>query len=171
MVHGRYCHGHGMSSRWILPILVATALVGCANTPPVDPTVEHIAYALEPPPFCGRCETVKFVASEDGVLRIETGYWVGNYKHWRRRREVQRITPAQFADFRVKIAPYRGERDIVGGEKGCRKYHPDDASLRVEWILGSDRRVRVFDFGCEDDPGMNRTVLAAPSALGLKSLF
>ena len=138
---------------------------------PANPTVERIAFEPTSPPFCGRCETVKFVASADGVLRLETGYFAGDYKDWRRHREVRRITPEQFADFKARLAPYRGERDIIDGESGCRKYHSDDAGLRVEWASGSERRVRVFDFGCEDDPTMNKIVPAAPSALGLRPGF
>ncbi|UAL10861.1 hypothetical protein [Caulobacter segnis] len=152
-------------------ILVATTLAGCASAPPIAPAVERIAFAPTPPPFCGRCETVKFVASADGVLRVEAGYWAGNYRDWRRRREVRQITPEQFADFKARLAPYRGQRDIAGGEAGCQSYHTDDAGLRVEWVSDSGRRVRVFDFGCEDDPAMNRIVSAAPTALGLKPLY
>lgn len=138
---------------------------------PANPDVEQITFDPHPPPFCGRCETMKFVASADGVLRIETGYYAGHYKDWRRRREVRRITPEQFADFKARLAAYRGERDIVGGEEGCRTYHTDDAGLRVAWASGSDRRVRVFDLGCQDDPAMNKAVLAAPTVLGLKPPF
>ena len=152
-------------------VLVAAALAGCAGAPMADPAVDRITYETTPPPFCGRCETLKFTASADGVLRVETGHYAGDYRDWRRRHEVRRITPEQFAEFKARLAPYRGERDIIGGEEGCRDYYSDDAGLRVEWASGSERRVRVFDFGCKDDPAMNNIVLAAPGALSLRPLF
>lgn len=160
-----------MGGRRLFSIFVAAMLAGCVSSHPVDPNIERIAFEPMAPPFCGRCESTKFVVGADGVLRIETGYYAGHYRDWRRHREVRRVTPDQFADFKARLAPYREEANVVIGEAGCRKYHTDDAGLRVEWVSGSERRVRIFDFGCEDDPALNKIVLSAPGALGLSPRF
>lgn len=160
-----------MSSRWFSTILVAATLAGCASAPPIDPNVERIAFEPEAVPFCGRCETVKFVASADGVLTVETGYWAGDYRDWRKHRSVTRITPEQFADFSARLAAYRPPLGVVRWDETCRDPTPDMGGLRVTWARGRDTSVRVFDYGCPNDGAMSEAARLAPAVLGVKARY
>ncbi len=151
-----------------LALCAGMTLSACAGTPgPGGDVIERISYRPEPGPFCGRCETTQFTVRADGEVRIETGYWAGSYRDWRRQRTVKRVTAAQFAEFKRRLAPYKLPHDVMQGEVGCRDFISDNDGAMVEWSDGAVRVTRVFDFGCLDDRTMNEAVRGAPAALGL----
>jgi hypothetical protein len=154
----------------VIAALVAVApIAGCAaqSTLPLASGVERISLRPQPPPFCGRCETAAVVVSADGRLVIERGHWAGNYRNWKRRREVRQVTPEQFAAFKGILETYKPSQNTPPGGTACANYISDNDGAIVEWIGGDGRRARVFDFGCLDDRAMNEAVRSAPKALGL----
>jgi hypothetical protein len=151
-----------------LALCAGAALSGCAATPaPGAAAIERISFQPAPGPFCGRCENTQFTVGADGEVQIETGYWAGRYRDWRRQRTVKHVTAEQFAEFKRRLAPYKPTQDLLQGEVGCRNYITDNGGAIVEWSDSAERRKRVFDFGCLDDRAMNDAVRGAPSALGL----
>jgi hypothetical protein len=158
----------GAGVRWVVA-LIAVTVSGCATVtqPPAAPGVQQISFELQEPPFCGRCETTKLVATSDGHLLIEVGHWGGNYRNWKRQRSVRPITLEQFAEFKQALDAYRPTQNALQSNEQCANYIHDQAGLLVEWTNGNERRVRVFDFGCADDRAMNEAVQAAPKVLGL----
>lgn len=62
----------------LLRFLIAACLLmsAASHTDAATPAamVESVTFQTEPPPFCGRCDTIKFVASPDGRVQIERGH-------------------------------------------------------------------------------------------------
>jgi hypothetical protein len=153
----------GRLRRPIFVLLAGLSVAGVAScaapvAPAVAQTVERIVYRQQQPPFCGRCESTDFAVTDDGIVRLETGYWQDHYRDWRKVRRTRRLTPGEFRLLRDQISAYKPAQDILDPEAGCKNFSPDQGGAIIEWWNGAERRVRVFDFGCSDDPHMNAVV-------------
>jgi hypothetical protein len=163
-----------MAQNWTrvwLTILAALTLAGCA-TIASPPSEELITYETHPPPFCGKCDTIRVVAASDGRVRVERGHWAGLYRDWRIVRQDVRVTPEQFARFRETLAPYRPQDELrLNDQPPCKTFTPDLGEVSVSWRgRGADARM-AFNRGCERETrsAMAQALQAAPSALGLQT--
>ena len=158
---------------WALASLLLP-VSGCATIPkaPPTPAEQFITYETEPPPFCGRCDTIKIVASSDGFVRTERGHWAGSYQDWRIKRQTLQVTPEQFTRFREVLAPFRPERELLLDDRlPCMTFDPDQGGVSVLWHgAGGDARL-TFNRGCEwgARTALVQALEAAPSILGLKT--
>jgi hypothetical protein len=163
-------HGQpmGIDIRTSITVLAAASLVGCASParPHIPSGTEHISFRPQPGPFCGRCETKELTVAPDGWVAITTGHWAGNYRNWTQRRTVRTITPEQFEEFRHRLDVLTRLPEGQGNHR-CTEHATDLGGIIVEWVKGTERRVRTVDFGCLDDRELIDAVLAAPEALGL----
>jgi hypothetical protein len=128
--------------------------------------MERISYRYELPFMCGgRCEATSFAMTPDGTLRVETSYnRQGNGDRLTTRRTI-RSTPAQFAALKERLARYQPAVGQNVDEPQCKNGLTDQAGAVVEWWTGLEKRIRVFDFGCQDDPAMNHMLRELPAAL------
>ena len=151
--------------RGSLFLIAAWALAGCAAGTRHQPAapLETIRYELTP---CeGNCPAVVVEVRSDGK---------GTFDGLRDtavlgRREFT-VTPAQFAAYRARLAPYRptGERRLEGTICGD-NYMVDLPAIDVRWT-GAGRDDRLFiDLGCdpESHEDMVEIVGNAPELLGI----
>jgi len=80
------------------------------------------------------------------------------------------VTPAQFADFRKRLAPYRptdGERRIVSGAPECGATMTDQPSASISWTGGGAPAHLSLYYGCTAPSlaALKQAVRAAPEAL------
>ena len=125
--------------------ITAFLLTGCVGKEPPDapPPIETIRYELTP---CeGNCPAVVIEVRSDGRATFE------GLRHTAvlGRRDFT-VTPAQFAAYRARLAPYRptGERRLEGPICGD-NYLVDLPAIDVRWT-GGGRDDRLFiDLGCD----------------------
>jgi hypothetical protein len=154
---------------------LSSALIGCAGIPtePARQDEELISYETSPGPFCGRCDTIKIVATSDGRVWIEQGHWAGNYSDWQTRRRYPRVTPARFARFQARLAPHRpvGLHDMTDPDN-CTEFWHDMSEVSVRWKGGGADGTLRFYFGCDPDlnAALTEALQAAPAELAIREL-
>ena len=141
-------------------------MAGCAAAPPSYPpptagSVETIRY--ETGPCFGMCPVYVLTVRSDG-----TGTFEGRQHTAVEGVRDFTVSPAQFAEFRARLAPYRpvGERRIA--EQNCgRMVAPDLPSVEITWTAkGPQSRLYVY-YGCdmERNAAMFEALRRAPEAI------
>lgn len=140
-------------------------LASCTTIPTAGPeqTAETIRY--ETGPCFGACPVYAVTVSSDG-----TGSFEGKRFTAVTGTQSFSVTPAQFADFRKRLAPYRpagGERRIISGETDCGSMITDQPSASVSWIGGGAPASLSLYYGCTAPSlaALKQAVRGAPEAL------
>jgi hypothetical protein len=146
-------------------------LTGCATVPADAPvqTTETIRY--ETGPCFGACPVYAVTVSSDG-----TGSFEGKRFTAVTGTQSFTVTPAQFADFRERLAPYRpatGERLIQSGEAECGSMITDQPSASVAWTGGGAPASLSLYYGCTAPAlaALKTAVRAAPEALPIGAMI
>lgn len=170
-------HHMRLGARHFVWMLGAIALGGCVTLPttPPPPANELITYETMPGPFCGRCDTMKFAAASDGRVWVERGHWESSYSDWQvERYEVVR-SPAEYAQFRVLIAPYRppGELTLDDPSPQCSSFMTDLGEVAVTWRGGGTDAYLRYNYGCDPEKraAMAEVLRSAPSILRIDLIW
>lgn len=151
-----------------LCLIAALLVAGCSPAPPARPPLvtganESIRFATGP--CFGRCPVFTIEVWSDG----RASFSGERFTAVEGRRDFT-VTPAQYADYARRLAPYRprGERRLSGAVCG-ENYEPDMPWIDVQWI-GKDPPDRLhIDIGC--DPQANEAMIEAvgraPEVLGI----
>ena len=150
----------------VMTIAALTMLTGCvtAGRPGVAQAVETIRYQTSP--CFGACPVYAVTVSSDGAGTFEGKRFTAIAGERR-----FTLTPAQFADFRQRLLPYRpaeGERNIAPGAAACGATMTDQASATVKWSGGSTAPAQLsLYYGCTAPAlaAMKTALRAAPEAL------
>ena len=145
-------------------IIASALLAGCAAAPPPPTagTVETIRY--ETGPCFGMCPVYVLTARSDGTATFEG----------KRDTAVQgtrdfAITPAQYANFRSRLQPYRptGERRLTAGEECNGRVATDLPSVDITWTAKGPQSRLIAYYGCdmEGNAVMFEALRRAPEAL------
>jgi hypothetical protein len=164
--------------RCLLWPFVILGLAGCAyfapspRSPP-SPDGQLITLENRPGPFCGRCDNVKIIASSNGRVWIEHGYWLGQYSDWIVERSSRRVPVIAFAQFREKLSPFRPNGTLsLNDRPPCTELSTDFDGAEVRWLDATGSSRLVYDFSC--DPKARETmanaIREAPKLLGLDGL-
>lgn len=151
-----------------LAAVVGLVGAGCSTVSPPDPSegIERISYRYQLPFMCGgRCEVTNFVMTADGTLWVETSYSRQSHRDRYTTHRTIHATPAQFSSLKEQLAPYKPAAGQNLDEPNCEKGLTDQDGAIVDWWTGFETRRRVFDFGCQDDPAMNRMLRELPAKL------
>jgi hypothetical protein len=161
--------------RWLMLGAAALALAGCVRpgTPdtgrPVPIEGDSISYTTGP--CFGACPVYSVMVRPDG-----TGVFEG--KRFTAVTGERRFTlsPAQYAAFAARLAPYRpasGEVRYAHGEPNCSQAVTDMPSVDVTWTraIGDSQRL-YFYFGCDrqKNRAMADALGNAPDALPIGEL-
>jgi len=154
--------------------LTVAPLAGCASSraPQDAPADERILYVTHSSPFCGRCDSLKLMVSQDGHISVERGHWAGRYADWRLRKQSLRVPPEQVALFRQRLAPYRPTgTDRFDGPPHCATLTDDLPGISVTWSDVEREDYLWFEFGCdvETHAAMWKALRDAPALLGVQS--
>lgn len=146
--------------RWLMVGAAALALAGCAHTSggprPIPVETDSITY--ETGACFGACPVYSVTVRPDG-----SGVFTGKrFTAVTGEREFK-LSPAQYAAFAARIAPYRparGETRYSPGEKGCEHAATDLPSVDITWrrAIGDSQKLSYY-FGC--DMGGDRTMANA----------
>jgi hypothetical protein len=151
----------------IMMAAALAALGGCATmgTPDEAPRpVETITYATSP--CFGACPVYRVTVTSDGTGTFDGKRFTGVTGERR-----FTVTPAQFADFRNRLQPYRppsGERRIAPGEDACGPTITDQPGASVNWSGGGAAAAGLsLYYGCGAPAlaAMKAALRAAPDAL------
>jgi hypothetical protein len=129
-----------------------------------------IIYQTMPGPWCGRCDTLKITAAEDGRAWVERGWWAGRYEDWRVKRELLTVTPEQLADFRALLDQHRPNGELwLRDPPECRVFYTDDEERSVSWRRADGEDKLWYNFGCDPETrsALRNDLEAAPGALGV----
>lgn len=143
--------------------LIAALVSGCATAAPpgASPGVERISYRYQAPYMCGgQCEVTNFMMTSEGVLWVEASE--------RSRRPVRRtlqLKHSVLVALKEEITAYKPPHDLLNPQEGCKRYLTDQDGAMIQWWNGFETRVRVVDFGCQDDPKMNETLRSMAARL------
>ena len=153
--------------------LVLAALAGCAVPPQAYPPpsagmVETITY--ETGPCFGACPVYTLTVRSDG-----TGIFEGRRFTGVEGTRPLTFTPAQYAEFRRRLEPYRpvGERRLTAGPECNGRVATDMPSVEVTWTAkGPGSRLYAY-FGCdmEGNATMFEALRRAPEALAIGPLI
>lgn len=131
-------------------------------SPPTAGTVEAIRY--ETGPCFGACPVYALTARSDG-----TGTFEGKQHTAVQGTRDFAITPAQYADFRSRLDPYRpvGERRLSTGEECNDRVATDMPSVEISWTAKGPRSRLYVYYGCdmERNAAMFEALRRAPEAL------
>jgi len=163
--------------RRLLPFVVL-ALPSCAylSPPPTSsasPDGLLITLENQPGPFCGRCDNVKIIASSDGRVWIEHGYWAGNYSDWTVERSLHRVPLTAFAQFRDRLNPFRPTGTLSLNDKPeCVELASDFDGAEVQWRDATGNSRLILDFSCDPEArrAMANAIREAPILLGIGEL-
>jgi hypothetical protein len=150
----------------VMTIAALTTLAGCATAGRPGPAqaVETIRYQTSP--CFGACPVYAVTVSSDGTGAFEGKRFTAVTGERR-----FTLTPAQFADFRQRLQPYRpadGERRIAAGEADCGAMMTDQPGAAVDWSGGDAPPARLsLYYGCTAPAlaAMKTALRAAPEAL------
>jgi hypothetical protein len=148
-------------------------LAGCATTAgqggPAQ-TAETIRYQTSP--CFGTCPVYAVTVSSDGAGAFEGKRFTATTGA-----QAFTLTPAQFADFREHLAPYRpagGERRIASGDPNCGAMMTDQPGATVEWSGGDAPAASLsLYYGCTAPElgAMKAALRAAPEALPIAAMI
>ena len=148
-------------------IIVLCFLTGCAAAtpvpaPPTAGSVEAIRY--ETGPCFGACPVYVLTARSDGTATLEGKQHTGAPGV-----KTFSVTPAQFADFKARLAPYRpaGERRMSTGTECNDRVATDMPSVDISWTgKGPSSHLYVY-YGCnmEANAAMFKALQEAPQAI------
>lgn len=147
-------------------LMAATAAVPASADPG---TVETIRYERREVAFCLVCSSFLLTVSSDGTgtLTIDRPANVPDVT------ARFRVTPAQFAEFRRRLAPYRprGER-VVEKEKGSGMWRSEDSTVDIQWSEGGPPGHLVYYLGWDFErlAAMRDAIAHAPEALAISEL-
>jgi hypothetical protein len=149
----------------ILATATLTLLAGCATTGGApSQAAETIRY--ETSPCFGACPVYVVTVSSDGGGTFEGKRFTAVTGE-----RAFTVTPAQFAEFRRQLAPFRptdGERRIASGEADCGSMITDQPSAAVTWSGGDAPPASLsLYYGCTapDLAAMKTALRSAPEAL------
>lgn len=159
------------------PFLIIV-LAGCSyfTTPPRSPPSpdgQLITLENQPGPFCGRCDNVKIIASSDGRVWIEHGYWLGQYSDWTVERSLRRVPLMVFAQFRDKLSPFRPNGTLsLNDQPQCAELSTDFDGAEVRWLDATGSSRLALDFSCDPKAreAMANAIREAPKLLGISGL-
>lgn len=118
----------------VMTIAALALLAGCATTGTAEPPQAAETIHYETGPCFGACPVYAVTVSSDG-----TGTFEGKRFTAATGEQAFTLTPAQFADFRERLAPYRpaeGEHRIASGDPDCGAMMTDQPSAAVTWSGG-----------------------------------
>jgi hypothetical protein len=118
----------------VMTIAALALLAGCATTGTAEPPHAAETIRYETGPCFGACPVYAVTVSSDG-----TGTFEGKRFTAATGEQAFTLTPAQFADFRARLQPYRpaaGERRVASGEPDCGSTITDQPSVSVSWEGG-----------------------------------
>ncbi len=159
------------------PFLIL-GVAGCAYfapppRSPSSPDGQLIKLENRPGPFCGRCDNVKIIASSDGRVWIEHGYWLRRYSDWTVERSLRHVSVMAFAQFRDKLGPFRPHGTaLLNDQPQCTELSSDFDGAEVHWLDATDSSRLVFDFSCDPKAreAMANAIREAPKLLGIGGL-
>lgn len=152
----------------------ALALAACShgNSAPKPIPVESDSITYETGPCFGACPVYAVTVRPDG-----SGVFIGKRFTAVTGERRFKLTPAQYAAFAARLAPYRpasGERRVVPGEKGCEHVATDLPSVDVTWTraIGDSQKLYYY-FGCNlsGDRSMAEALGGAAETLPLDALI
>ncbi|MES2443015.1 MAG: DUF6438 domain-containing protein [Pseudomonadota bacterium] len=160
--------------RWIMVGIAALALAGCARTDggPKSIPIEADSITYETGPCFGACPVYSVTVRPDG-----SGVFTGKRFTAVSGERAFKLSPAQYAAFAARLAPYRpesGERRVTPGEKGCEQAATDLPGVDVTWTraIGDSQKLSYY-FGCNmgGDRTMAEALGGAVEALPLEPLI
>lgn len=163
--------------RRLLPTVIL-ALPSCAylSAPPASPAPPDgllITLENQPGPFCGRCDNVKIIASSDGRVRIEHGYWLGKYSDWTVERSLRHVSLTVFAQFRDRLSSFRPSGTLsLNDQPQCKELATDFDGAEVQWRDATGNSRLILDFSCDPEArkAMANAIREAPNLLGISEL-
>lgn len=156
----------------VTTIAALMLLAGCATTGTAEPpqTAETIRY--ETGPCFGACPVYAVTVSSNGMGTFEGKRFTAATGE-----RAFAVTPAQFADFRKRLAPYRpasGEHRIESGSADCGSMITDQSSASVSWQGGGTSPASLsLYYGCTAPAlaAMKAALRSAPEALPIAALI
>ena len=154
----------------ILASAALMLLAGCATTGATAPPQVAETIRYETSPCFGACPVYAVTVSSDG-----SGSFEGKRFTAVTGERAFTVTPAQFAEFRARLAPFRpadGERRIASGEADCGSMITDQPSAAVTWSGGDAPPASLsLYYGCTAPQlaAMKAALRAAPEALSIAS--
>lgn len=137
--------------RWMVVGVAGLALAGCshgnhAGPKPIPVETDSITY--ETGPCFGACPVYSITVRPDG-----SGVFTGKRFTAVTGERAFKLTPAQYAAFAARLAPYRPASGEVRYEgKNCRQVATDMPSVDVRWTRAiGDSQALMFYFGCDMD--------------------
>ena len=131
----------------MLAIMAPVALAGCV-TPPTEGNVESIAFETEP--CFGFCPQFAIEVGADGQ-----GTYDGGSSVRQQGTHAFTVTPAQFAAFRDRLAPFRPAQSVTWDRQQCDgPVATDSPSVKVTWRDDAGETVTLdWYMGCRQ-PGL-----------------
>lgn len=158
--------------RLVMTIAALAILAGCTTTGAAEPQQAAETIRYERGPCFGVCPVYAVTVSSDGAGTFEGKRFTGVTGE-----RTFAITPAQFADFRKRLAPYRpatGERRIESGSADCGAMMTDQSSVSVSWQGGGAAPASLsLYYGCTapDLAAMKQALGKAADALPIAALI
>jgi hypothetical protein len=158
--------------RLVMMIAALATLAGCTTTGAAEPPQAAETIRYETGPCFGACPVYAVMVSSDSIGTFEGKRFTAVTGE-----QSFTLTPAQFADFRARLQPYRptaGERRIVSGEPDCGSMITDQASASVSWQGGSVPPASLsLYYGCAAPAlaAMNAALRSAPEALPIAAMI
>jgi hypothetical protein len=160
----------------IAAVGAAVALAGCTHTDtatgPRPIPVESDSITYETGPCFGACPVYSVTVRPDG-----SGVFTGKRFTAVTGERAFKLTPAEYAAFASRLAPYRpasGERRVSPGEKGCEHAATDLPSVDITWTraIGDSQKLYYY-FGCNmgGDRSMAEALGGAAETLPLEALI
>jgi hypothetical protein len=156
----------------VMTIAALALLAGCATPGTAEPPQAAETIHYETGPCFGACPVYAVTVSSDG-----TGTFEGKRFTAVTGEQAFTLTPAQFADFRARLQPYRpaaGERRIVSGEPDCGSMITDQPSASVSWQGGGMPPASLsLYYGCTAPAlaAMKAALRSAPEALPVAAMI
>ncbi len=161
--------------RLTLSLAICTLLLSACATPP-EPELtgtNWISMQTQNGPFCGRCDNTKLVVQEDGLVHIEQGHWLFDYRFWQTKRRTVQIAPETASAMRAHLESFRpeGTLDLRFSEE-CETYRTHMGGANIRWHEAQSEDVLYADFGCESDryPVTRCEMIKAVKLLGIEKL-
>ena len=151
---------------WVIAAMVAIA--GCDTVPvPPPPAPETIRYATSP--CSGTCPVYTVTVSSDGVGLFEGTRFtaVTGPRHFT-------LTPAQFADFRARLAAVRPVGERLLQPPNCNgRVAPDLSGVDLRWMSVARNDRLAVNYGCDraTNAALFDLLRAAPLALPIATFI
>jgi len=161
--------------RLIPSLAICAALLGACATPPAPELSRKnwISIQTYNGPFCGRCNNTKLVIEEGGLVHIEQGHWLFDYRFWQTSRRTVQIAASDISAFRSHLEPFRPEGTLdLRDPKKCEIYRTDSDGARIRWRDAEVEDELYADFGCQSEqyPVTRCDMIRAVRLLGIKNL-